>query len=154
MNSRRASHPSISRGFTLPELLVVIALMVAVAGLTLPSALRFYQNQIVDDTARSLQDALRRARQSAASRRNDSAFGVKIQSDRFILFQGSSFAGRTAAEDETTTYPASVSVTGTFDEIVFSRLYATSSASGTISVVGEGFTSAILINNAGKIEIQ
>lgn len=139
-------------GFTLTEALIVIALSAAITFFTLPIALRFYQNQVVVDTAQSLKALLRRARSNAAAQRNDSRFGVRVQTAEFVLFQGDSYASRTASEDLVVDYPSSLSVTGTSNEFVFSKLFATSSVSGTIVIVGDGPSASVSINAAGKIE--
>lgn len=136
------------------ELLLVIAFSAVIFGLTLPVSLRFYQNYVTDDTAEVLKSTLRRAHAYAAAERQGSGYGVKILPGTFVLFQGATYASRTAAEDEQIDYPSSLSVTGTSDEIRFSPLYATSSVSGTINIAGDAGTRIISINGAGKIETQ
>ncbi len=136
------------------ELLLVIMFFVLMFGLTLPVSLRFYRNYVADDAAETLKSVLRRAHAYAAAERQGSGYGVKILPGRFVLFQGATYASRIASEDERIDYPASISVTGTSDEIRFSPLYATSSVSGTIDIVGGASQRTISINGAGKIETQ
>lgn len=136
------------------ELLLVIAFSALIFGLTLPVSLRFYQNYVTDDAAETLKSTLRRARAYASAERQGSGYGVKILPGEFVLFQGSTYASRTVAEDEHIDYSAALTVTGTSDEIRFSPLYATSSVSGTINIAGDAGQRTISINSAGKIETQ
>lgn len=141
-------------GFTLVEVLVVIAVSAVVLGLTVPTSLRFYQNQLVDDTARTLKDTLRRARAYSSAIRNGASYGVKILPGSFVLFQGASYSSRVASEDEAIMYPSNITVTGTVSEFDFSKLYATSTASTTIQIFGDAGTVVIGVNAYGKIELQ
>lgn len=143
-----------SAGFTLPELLVVTALGIVLTGLTLPTGLRFYRAQLLEDTTMALQDALLRARVRAAAGRNGMAHGVRLAPGEVILFQGPSYAGRDAAYDEVIPYPSMFSVSTTLSDIVFSPLYATSSASGTIAVLGESSSATLRISGEGVIQIE
>ncbi|MFH1078340.1 MAG: prepilin-type N-terminal cleavage/methylation domain-containing protein [Patescibacteria group bacterium] len=157
MNSRPPSPTSWDgrtwrAGFTLIELIVVIGAIAVLMLVTAPLTIRSYQNQLVAETAQSLAETLRRAQAYSSAARNDSSFGVKILSDRFVLFQGRSYAARVAAQDEDIAYPTTVTVSGTASEVTFSKLYATSSMSGTFTVVGAGGTIDIGVNAAGTIE--
>lgn len=143
-------------GFTLPEVLIVIVIGTVLSIMTIPVAIRFYQSQLVNDTALTLRQTLRRAQANAIAARNDSAFGVRIQSDEVILFQGMNYASRLTSEDEHIGIPSTVSVTSTSSEYVFSKLYATSSASGTIALIGPfgGGTASLTVASSGRIDLQ
>jgi prepilin-type N-terminal cleavage/methylation domain-containing protein len=141
-------------GFTLVELLVVIAATGILIALTVPVGLRFYERNLVADTARNLQSVLWRARTYAIAARNDQPAGVRILPGQFVLFQGASYASRTASLDEIFSYEDVVTVTGTVSEIVFSKLYATSTASGTMQVIGNAGTSLnVTISPAGRVDL-
>ncbi|MBU1349055.1 prepilin-type N-terminal cleavage/methylation domain-containing protein [Patescibacteria group bacterium] len=139
-------------GFTLIELVIVIGIMAVIVAVTAPLTIRSYQNQLVAETAQQLAETLRRAQSRATAARGDSPHGVKILSDGYVLFQGRSYATRVVAEDETTPIPSSITVSSTATEVVFSKLYATSSMVGTMSVIGAGGTIDVTVNAVGKIE--
>lgn len=132
--------------------MVVIAATLFV--LTLPMAIRFYQAQISGDAAQTLLEALRRARTNAAAARNDSPHGLRVTSSSFVVFQGPSYASRTAAEDEILDYADTLAVSGTRLEFVFSKLYATTTA-GTVQLAGPaGAPVSITVASSGVVDIR
>lgn len=155
MKSRAASRPAVERGFTLLELLLTIAIGVAIFSLTVPTMIRFYRSQIVDDTAKNMVDSLRRAHQYSIAQVDGQSYGVKLLplSNSYVLFQGSSYALRNTVEDEVETYPSIVTIDATSTEVVFSRLHGTSTVSGTWTLSG-GLTRSIIISPQGTINLQ
>jgi hypothetical protein len=119
-------------------------------------AIRFYQSQLVDDTARTLVDTLRRAHDSAVAQKDSQAHGVKINtaSSTIVHFEGTSYATRITSADESIDYPPSLSITGTSTEVTFSKLYGTSTISDIWNVNMDGTTSSISINPQGVIDLQ
>lgn len=137
------------------ELILVIAGAAIAAGLIIPVTISFYNNQQVTEMANSLKSGLRRARTLAITQRNDSAYGVKIQSDNFVLFQGASYATRNTSTEQVFEIPSTLSVVSSPDEFVFSKLYGTSTASSTIVISGLSSRSVTLsVVSSGKIELQ
>jgi Tfp pilus assembly protein FimT len=78
------------------------------------------------------------------------AHGVYIQPDKFVIFQGSSYATRDTAQDSVIPAATSVLHSG-ISEVVFSELSGNSSTPGTISVSANGRTSDITIGALGQI---
>jgi prepilin-type N-terminal cleavage/methylation domain-containing protein len=143
-------------GFTLAEILIVIAISAAVLAFTLPVGFRFYRRQLVDDTSRSLIETLRRAHTYSVAGRNDSKFGLKViaASNTFVLFQGDSFASRVTSEDEIISYPSTVNIVATSTEIIFSKVFGTSTVDGMWSVSNGSDSINIRIYPQGIIEQQ
>lgn len=135
---------------------MVVAIMGLFLFLSVPTALRFYQNREVEETAQLLGTTLQRAREYSLAARNDASYGVKLfsASSSFVLFQGSSYASRYSPEDENITYPSNLIVSGTSTEIVFSRLYGTSTMSGYWTVANDGSEIRISVSTSGLVEIQ
>ncbi|MFH1956385.1 MAG: prepilin-type N-terminal cleavage/methylation domain-containing protein [Patescibacteria group bacterium] len=142
-----------SKGFTLIELLIVIVVSIAVVGITIPAGLNFYNNQIFEETADNLLVILRKAHGQAVFQKNDSAFGVKFLSDSYVLFQGDSYAVRSAGEDEIFNFSSNISISGA-DEIIFSKLTGAPNTTCTLTITSNGKSQSININQYGKIEIQ
>jgi len=142
------------KGFTLIELLIVITMILLMVGLAIP----FYGNQVnrsnVETTALELQQNLRTAKTKALSGESNSAWGVYIDSDKYILYQGSSYASRNTAYDQITQTEGTVVLTG-LSEINFSKVKALPDNTGVINVLGaEAETLQLLINDFGRIYIQ
>lgn len=141
-----------NKGFTLLELLIVIALVIILVALTFPIGLNFYGNQAMDETSSNIISALRKAQSQSIFQNNDSSFGVKFLSDSYVLFQGGSYGGRIQSEDEIFSLPKGVSVSGA-DEIVFSKLSGIT-APRVLVISSRSYNQGISVNDYGKIERQ
>lgn len=141
------------RGFSLVELVVVMGIVAIIAAVTVPLGLNYYRAQVLDETYYELRSTLRRAHSQAVSVKNDSAFGVKIMSENFVLFQGETYAGRVAIYDEVFDVPTVVSISGA-DEIIFNVLSGTTGSAVTISLELQGSEEAatISVSTNGIIE--
>ncbi len=155
MRSRAASRLAVESGFTLLELLLTISIGAVIFMFTVPAFLGFYRSQIVDDTAKNLVDSLRQAQQYSMIQLEGRSYGIKLLplSNSYVLFQGDSYATRNTAEDEVDTYPSIISIDATSTEVVFSRLYGTSTFSGTWTISG-GQTRSIDISQGGIIDLR
>jgi prepilin-type N-terminal cleavage/methylation domain-containing protein len=147
-------------GFTLVELLVGITLMLILASVATP----IYGNmqvsaQINDNTAQIIQ-TIRIARARSIARQNGAAHGVYFEinagdHDRYILYQGASYALRTAELDRSTELDDALSLATTLtgSEVNFSRGFGVPDNSGTVTLTHDvQDVRTIDINGAGKIE--
>lgn len=148
-----------ARGFTLIEVMLSVAIIGLLAGLSLPVYATFQQRNDLDLTTQSVADMLRRAQTYARSVRGDSGvdtqWGVEIQSTGATLFKGSSFAGRDSSYDEVTDFPGSMSVSG-FTEVLYSKLDAlpTFTPGGTTTLILTTSTNesrTITVNGKGMV---
>ncbi|MGB2762494.1 MAG: prepilin-type N-terminal cleavage/methylation domain-containing protein [Minisyncoccales bacterium] len=140
------------KGFTLLELLIVIAAAILITALTIPVGVRFFQTQILDETRAGILETLRSAQNQAMFQKNDSAFGVKFLSGSYVLFQGSSY-GEVPSEDENFTLSSGITTSG-IDEVVFAKLTGIPNPSGTLTITSGNDSQALNINTQGKIERQ
>jgi hypothetical protein len=98
-----------------------------------------------------LLNILQKARFDALNNLYFMARGVYIGSDNYILFSGSNFSSRNPVYD--ISYPRSaVNIQSSFNQIVFTPLSATTSASGTIELSINNKKFFININNEGFID--
>ncbi len=139
------------KGFTILEIVIVVAMFAIIAIITMPVILSYFNVQNVDDAAATMIVTLRQARTQAMYQKNDSAFGVKFTTSSYTLFQGSSYESRTLSEDLTTTLPVSITVSGLSD-VVFTKRTGIPSTTGTITIQSGDSTRSIQINSQGLIE--
>ena len=138
-------------GFTLIEVLLSVAILTLLAGLSLPVYESFLRRNDLDITTQSIAMAIRRAQVHSRGADGNDTWGIEFLSSGVTLFKGSSYASRTAAYDETVPLPASVSLAG-FSEVVFSKLSGAPNTTGSItlsSTVNDSRT--ITINAKGLV---
>lgn len=137
-------------GFSIIEIVIVIAIFGMLLAIGLPIGLDAYRNYLLTSESRNLLSILRRAETNAFANKNGSAHGVAVQSDRFVLFQGQSYASRDAPYDEE--YPKSGTVTSSGTaEIIFSQISGKPSASAAITLSNELRSQTITVNEEGTI---
>jgi prepilin-type N-terminal cleavage/methylation domain-containing protein len=144
---------STRKGFTLIELIVVTAIVLVIVGAVVPVGISFYRSQVVDETAHDVLAVLRRAQMLATLQKNDSPFGVAILADRFVLFQGASYAARVQSEDTETFLSSIVALSGA-SEIVFSKMAGETATPGAITISSGNDSITLYVASIGKIEIQ
>lgn len=148
---KQCNNVTMKPGFTMFEVLLVIAAVVIITAFTIPTGINFMNSQTLDETRVEIIAGLRRAQSQSVFQKNDSDFGVKFLSDSYVLFQGSSYSGRTQSEDEVFDLTPGIAVSGV-DEVVFSKLFGIPNNTGTTTIFFVGENRYININNAGKIE--
>ncbi len=143
--------PNSRRGFTLIELLLVMSLMLMVGVFMFPVELSFYRSEILNGADEGLTNALRRAQSFSIAGKHGSAFGVRIEEDAYILFEGESYASRLISEDESFSIPSNLLISG-FEEVVFSQHEGLPGTDGALILTLENKTSSILVFPSGLIE--
>jgi len=98
------------RAFTLIEVILVVALLVAVAIITVPVASRFQADSQLSETANILIQNIRLASQDSLSGFQASRYGVKFFPDHYTVFQGADYASRQASQDRVVTWPSALSL--------------------------------------------
>jgi len=141
------------KGFTLLELMLVVALGTVITALTVPVGIRFFQTQSLDESVDTLLSNLRRAEAQAMFQKNDSAFGIKFLTDSYVLFQGNSYASRIQSEDESFALASGVTASG-IEEVVFAKLTGSPSVTGTIAIASGSDSLSLNLNSQGKVERQ
>ena len=141
------------KGFTLIEVLLIIAIIIALALLTLPIGINFYKTQQLDTVTNGIIQALRRAQLKAMSQTNDN-FGIYLgsgQTGQYSLFKGDSYEDRT--DEEVFDIINSISFSGV-SEVVFSKLQGLPTLTGSgddIILTADSETRIININEIGRI---
>jgi len=139
-----------SMGFTMVELVMVVAILALLMVVSLPAAINFYKTRQLDVHEQGIVQVLRRAQLKAMAVERDSAFGVFVASNQYVLFVGDSYAGRDSIYDEVFELPDNIEVSG-LSEIVFSKLDGITADTGTINLVIDSSSGAISINEMGRV---
>jgi len=134
-------------GFTLVELLLSVAILSLLAGLSLPVYETFLRRNDLDLTTQNIAMAVRRAQTYSRGVDEDSQWGVAFLSSGVTLFKGTSYAARAASFDETIPLPASVSIAG-LSEVLFSKVSGAPSATGAVSLTSTVNDSRTITINA------
>jgi prepilin-type N-terminal cleavage/methylation domain-containing protein len=142
-----------TRGFTLVELLVVLAIGTMLLSLTLPVGLRFYQTQVVDEATTDMVLDLRRASAEARAGRGGTAFGVRYFSDRYVTFVGDSYETRDSLRERIVTLPASGVITASPEEFVFAHFSGVVNATGTVTLSLFGVTRVVAVGELGAVSV-
>lgn len=122
-----------AKGFTLIEVLLSVAIIGLLTGVSLPIYASFANRNDLEVTTENIVRSLRRAQSYSRGVNYDSQWGVAIQSGTIVVFKGATYATRDTAFDEATIIPNNVSTSG-FSEVAFSKLYGAPSATANINL--------------------
>ncbi len=124
------------RGFTLLELVLVIALAAAVATWSLSGIIRYAAHQEIDRAVTEIITLTNETRQRTIAAETDTQFGLRFATSTVTRFEGVDFDEE--APSNVVLPLANVELQIDFsddsNQIVFSRLRGVSSATGTVTV--------------------
>lgn len=136
-------------GFTLLEVLLSIATMAIIVGISLPLAQSFQVRNDLHIAVNTFVQTLRRAQILAQAVDGDMSWGVKVQSGGVTLFKGVSYAARDTSVDEIFDVPTSIVPSG-LTEIVFTKWSGLPETSGTATfTTTTNETKNVTINQKG-----
>jgi prepilin-type N-terminal cleavage/methylation domain-containing protein len=138
------------KGFTLLEILLVIAMITIIVGIFSPVFTRLFYRNTLDLAAEDIKTDLYRAKTLARSSENNSNWGVYLTNSSSIIFSGSSYAARNTVFDEIQGLKGELIISG-LNEIVFQKNNGQTLNSGTINLTLKGDTKNIIINPYGLI---
>jgi prepilin-type N-terminal cleavage/methylation domain-containing protein len=136
-------------GFSAIELVLVIALIAVVAGVSVPMYRRYQTRSDLQLATEQVVQGINRARLLSQAGQGDSAWGFAVGSG--VLFKGSMWAVRDPAYDELYPMPNGV-VTAGIPQVSFSKIEGRPSATGMIimtALTGEHLTVEIEITSEG-----
>lgn len=138
-------------GFTLLEVLLSIALISILAGVSLPAYFTLFSKNDLDVAKNQVAQSLGRASFLSQASVGDTTWGVKVLSGNIVIFKGVNYAGRDATYDET--YPISSSIVPSgLSEVVFYKMTGYPGVTGAIILTStNGETRTITINSKGSI---
>lgn len=138
-------------GFTIIELILVVAIVALIAALSSPFYSRFLLQNSVDNTTNQLLGSLRKAQTYAMAGKQTSAWSVNFSSNTITLYMGTTFAGHDATYDETFSVNPAVSVSGMTD-ISYARITGLPTpTSATITISSGNNNETITLNSQGVV---
>lgn len=149
--SRRKIFLEQSKGFTLLEVLLVIATITILAGFSLPISAQLQIKNDLDIATSTVVQSLRRAEILSQAVDGDIGWGVHIGSGNITLFKGNTYATRDTNFDETTTLQPTITPSG-IAEIDFAKFTGLPGATGTITLKTSSDTKNITINEKGAVD--
>jgi prepilin-type N-terminal cleavage/methylation domain-containing protein len=142
---------SINQGFTLLEILLCVAMIGIIAGVTAPLYNGMLTKNDLDIATTTVVQSVRRAQILSQGMERDSSWGVKVQSGSIVIFKGTSYATRDTTLDETTPMPTIIGVSGT-TEYVFNELTGTPQTTGSLTLTSNSSSKTITINAKGTTD--
>ena len=148
------------KGFTLVELLVILAIMIILVAIAIPN-LRFFQRESdLNNSAEEIINTLRLAQNKTIASEGASSWGVFFATStsphQYVLFQGSDYLSRATSSDEVRKLPKTIVISeinlGGENEVVFIRITGTAQQSGsiTLSLAGDPTkTRTIYVESSG-----
>lgn len=140
-----------TKGITLFEVIITIAIFTLLIGVLSSSAFDFYQEREFDVHFKSIVQSLRRAQLNSMTGERESSFGLYFGTNYYVLFKGNSYTSRDLAFDEVFDLAGDLSFNG-ISEIVFSKVKGLPSEIGDIILTSADKSGTITINEMGKIE--
>jgi prepilin-type N-terminal cleavage/methylation domain-containing protein len=142
-------------GFTMLELLIVIAIIGALTALILPSFGTFRTRQALSNVRDMSVAYLNEARSRTLAGVDGTNYSVRFETNRIVLFAGATY-DPDADTNEYAPFDAPVllsnsALAGGGNTVTFDRLTGTTSDYGTLSFVAGAQTSTITINASGTI---
>lgn len=140
-----------SKGFTLIEVLLSVATIGIIAGISIPIYQSFQVRNDLDIATVEIAQSARRAQVLSQAVDGDTSWGIKIQSASLIVFKGTSYATRDITFDEVFEVPTSITPSG-ISEIVFTKFTGLPQTTGTITLTSNtNETRNITINAKGMV---
>ena len=127
-------------GFTLIELLVIIALIVTTCTIVFYNYSAHRNTQALNNGEDEIISLLNEARSRTLSGENNAQYGVHFQTNKVILFSGTTFAtagtSTSVVDLDATVHISSMGLTGGVSDVVFKKVTGNTDAYGTLVITG------------------
>ena len=139
-----------TKGFTLIEILLVIASMSLISVLTVSFFSRFLLQNAVSNTVDQIAGELRKAQTYSMAGKQNSGWGVNYSSSTLTLFKGNTYATRNPALDETFQINPNISITG-FTEIEYAKVTGMPNTTAIIVISTPKLSKTVTVNSQGVV---
>lgn len=140
----------LKKGFTLMELLLVIALIGIVSGLTIPILISYQKKAILASDTFSVAESIRRAQTLARSSAEDDAWSARIDGASMVIYKGTNYGTRDNSFDEPTSISVSLSTSGV-TEFNFEKLSGITADVGTLIIANDDEQKGVSVNEKGLV---
>jgi Tfp pilus assembly protein FimT len=144
------------KGFTIFEMIISISIILLLARLLTPMLITYQSRNslstITNDFKSAIEDARVRSSLGEANARHGIYFD--ITSRTVTVYEGKSYAARAQASDVVTTWPVSITVTPSRQDINFSRIHTTTTQALITLQNQESEQKNITITTIGALQIQ
>lgn len=129
-----------NKGISLIEIIIVISIIAILVAIVIPNFSQFKKQQSLQTTKEDIISLLNEARNSTISSKNSTTYGIHFQSDKAILFAGTTFAeSPNNKEIDFGSYveiPTSggINLNGGGSDVVFNRITGDTLNNGTIVI--------------------
>ena len=149
------------KGSMLVEVLVVLAIVVMILGIVLPSFKTMKESSVVKSGAQDILSALDKARSKTLASVNSSEYGVHFEANKIVVFRGVSYFQNDANNEIIDIVPPSAisnvtlgGVSGVSGDIYFSRLSGAPSKTGTITIGISSLFKNVTISATGLASVN
>lgn len=157
LNAKRQT-PNALKGFTVVELLVVVAITAMIAAIVIASLNNFRERQVPKNSIGEIAGLLERARSLTLASKDETVYGVHLLTNGAYLFKGTIFSS-SSVDNIFVPLDALVATRSTLvgggSKIVFDRLTGKTSQYGTIDIYLVSSTTqkrTITVHQTGIIE--
>lgn len=145
-------------GLTIIELLVVVAIIILLASVVLPSFKDFREDRVLKSATEDVLATLDRAHSQTLSSLESSTYGIHFESDKMVVFKGDTYSESDPDNSEISIQsPATISDISLTDDAVdvyFSRLKGLPSVSGTITISTNSLSKVITVSPTGTFSVN
>ena len=141
------------KGITLVEVLAVLTVLGGIFLVVLPQFSKIKENQVLKNGVADILSSIDKARGETISSLNSSEYGVHFQSDKVIIFKGTTYSPG-AADNEAINIisPATIStisLTAGAVDVYFARLSGAPNKTGTITITTSNYSKIVTISATG-----
>ncbi len=162
MNQELKTAPqSLKKGFTMLEIVVVVAIVMILASVIITSFSKFRNNKVLDTGVENTLSVLAKARGNTLSSKNAYQYGVHFEASQAVLFRGATYnssdTNNEVAPLDNALEISSVSLTGGGSDVLFDRLTGKTSMDGTVIVRVKSDTAktkTVTINGTGIASVN
>lgn len=129
-----------NKGISLLEVVLSFTVLIIVATILFSAFTAFRGSNDLESAHSEILGILKDARARTLASQSNTRYGVHFATERAVLFKGVTYSS-SATDNESYVLPptvtiSSISLTGSAVDTVFSRLYGTTTASGTVTLTG------------------
>ena len=132
-------------GFTLIEMIIVVAMVITLSGLSSIYFASILSANNLDVATQIIITSLHRSQFLSQAVKEDSPWGVKINSGEVVIFKGLSYSLRDPNFDEVSKVPDSITQLG-WDEVVYSKMIGLPNITGDLTLLAAGTSDQNIIN--------